>query len=105
MLYLPIDKGLIPYTFQTTIGGEDFEFTVKYNARFDFFTMDISKNGQKVMNGDKIVYGRALFETIPDDAAIPKYPITPLSLSGPVERVGWKELSVNVFLVIGDPNG
>lgn len=105
MLYLPIDKKLIPYKFQTTIGGEDFEFTVNYNERFDFFTIGVSKKGFQIMLGDKIVYGRSLFETVPDDRSIPKYPITPLSTSKAIERVGWKEMSVDVFLVIGDPNG
>lgn len=107
MLYLPIEKESIPYTFQTTIGGEDFEITVGYNERFDYFTLDLAKDGRTIILGEKITYGRALFEQVPDDTDIPRYPITPLNISKNkvIERVGWDELSIDVLLVIGDPNG
>jgi len=104
MKYLDIDKNLIPYRFQTPIAGVLYDFMIRYNKRFDFFTMDLSKDGIPIVTGDKIVYGRMLFETCQDDSKTPEYPITPFDIMGENARVGWDDLVSNVFLYIGDPN-
>lgn len=104
MLYIPIDKEAIPYQFDIEIAGESFTFDLRYNERFDFFTVDLYKDGELVVYGEKVVYGRALFSTYPDDSKIPKYPIVPLDEAGKEDKVTYANLGETVFLFIGDPN-
>lgn len=104
MLYIPIDKDNIPYSFNMDVAGENFDFTINYNERFDFFTMDLSKDDEPVIYGEKITYGRALFSTFPDDTKTPQYPIIPFDDAGKENRVGWDNFMDSVFLYIGDPD-
>lgn len=103
MLYIDIDKEDIPYQFDMDIKDEEFTFHIHYNERFDYFTVDLYKDGEVVAMGDKIVYGRALFAAYPDDAKLPQYPITPIDLGGLEKRVGWDNFMESVFLYIGEP--
>lgn len=104
MIYIDIDKTAIPYQFNLSIAGDEFTFSVDYNQRFDFFTMDLYKGDQLITLGERITYGRALFSTYPDDDNLPAYPIIPFDEAGKEERVGWDNLGVSVFLFIGDPD-
>jgi hypothetical protein len=102
MIYMDIDKSMIPYSFEMDIKDEEFTFVVDYNQRFDFFTMDLYKNGELLIKGEKIIYGRALFGGYPDADAIPQWPITPFDEAGLEDQVGWDQLGNTVFLFIGD---
>jgi hypothetical protein len=104
MIYLPIEKDLIPYQFLIDIADEEFLFDVNYNERFDFFTIDVYKDDEPIVLGEKVVYGRALFSTSPNEDKLPQYPITPFDEAGEETRVGWDNFGVSVFLFIGDPN-
>ena len=59
--YIPIQKDLIPYTFDITLGGRTFTFDIRYNAARDFFTVDLLRDEEIIVIGEKIVYGRVLF--------------------------------------------
>ena len=104
MIYLPIDKDLIPYQFSADIAEEEFLFEVNYNERFDFFTIDLYKDDNPIVLGEKIVYGRALFANYPNEENLPQYPITPFDEAGQETRAGWDNFGTSVFLFIGDPN-
>ena len=102
MIYIPIEKDLIPYQFEIDIAEEEFSFVINYNERFDFFTVDLYKDDELIISGEKIVYGRCLFASYPDETKIPQNPITPFDEAGEKTRVGWVELNESVFLFIGD---
>jgi hypothetical protein len=104
MKYMDIDKTSIPYEFQMDIAEDEFTFVIDYNKRFDFFTMDLYKNDILIIKGEKIVYGRALFGSYPDDSVIPEWPIIPFDEAGKETRVGWDQLNETVFLFLGDPD-
>lgn len=100
-MIIEIDKDSIPYTFDIDIVGEVFGFEVNYNNRFDFFTVDLYKDDELIIAGEKIVYGKELFSTI-NDERLPKAVIIPIDPSGFEEiRVGWDQLGVSVFLEVG----
>ena len=43
--YIEIDKDEIPYSFEIELAGEVFEIEVNYNQTYDFFTVDLFKDG------------------------------------------------------------
>lgn len=99
-MILPIDKERVPYQFEIELDEEIFVFEVHYNGEYDFFTVDLYKNGEPVIYGEKIVYAQPLFEAI-TDSRLPTTPIIPLDPSGQAKRVGYAELGETVFLYIG----
>ncbi|WP_332649657.1 phage baseplate plug family protein [Lysinibacillus sp. 54212] len=97
--YIEIEKDLIPYRFETELGAELFEFEVHYNAHGDYFTVDLFKDGEVLVHGEKIVYGQSLFSEIYDER-FPAPEIIPIDESGKETRVGWDNLNKTVFLVV-----
>ena len=95
--YIPIQKDLIPYTFDITLGGKTFTFDIKYNAMQDFFTVDLLRNDEHIVIGERIVYGRVLFLN-QQHLDVPTVAIIPYDLSMNEDRVTWDNLSVTVFL-------
>lgn len=96
---LKISKEEVPYRFHLALSNDnlDIELLVKYNAEYDFFTLDLYIDSVLVRAGEKIIYGQALFEDI-DVLPI----IIPWDFSGTSKRVGYEELSENVTLVVID---
>ncbi len=97
MEYIAIEKDLIPYRFDIAIEGKTYTFEIHYNAENDYFTVDLYRNGQLVIAGVKIVYGRPLFAAHMHLDVLPVQ-IVPLDLSGQTERVTWDNLNETVFL-------
>lgn len=97
MQYLPIAKRAIPYSVDIKIEGITFEFTFNYNSDGDFFTVDLARNGEQLVNGEKIVYGRPLFMTYFTEQ-FPLKMILPMDGSLEESRVGWEELQETVYL-------
>jgi hypothetical protein len=97
--YISIDLAEIPYRFEIELAGEVFTFEIHYNHEFDFFTIDLEKNGEVLVYGEKIVYGRPLFSAF-SDSRLPKVRIVPKDPSGQATRVGWDELETSVFLIV-----
>jgi hypothetical protein len=101
-VYIEIDKTAIPYRFDIELAGEIFNLEIRYNSRFDFFTVDLEREGEIVVQGEKIMYGRPLFSYL-NDNRLPAVDIIPLNESGdPVDRVGWDNLGDTVFLMVGE---
>ena len=97
--FINIEKELIPYSFEIELGVELFQIGVEYNVVGDFFTLDLSKDGETLVTNEKIVYGEPLFSEI-YDARYPAPLIVPLDESGNETRVRWENLNKTVFLVV-----
>lgn len=104
MEYIQIEKDLIPYRFDIAIDGKTYTFEVHYNAENDYFTIDLYRNGQLVIAGVKIAYGRPLFAAH-KYLDVPQVPIIPLDISGQTDRVTWDNLNETVFLWLVTDDG
>jgi len=101
MRIIPIEKKLIPYTFDIELGGTLYTFLVRYNQEFDYYTLDLSIGNEIIVEGEKIVLGRILFESF-RHLNVP-YGILPFDVADIAERVGEAELMESVFLYfVGD---
>ncbi|WP_342547654.1 hypothetical protein NST69_27565 [Paenibacillus sp. FSL P2-0089] len=99
MEYIEIEKDLIPYRFDLSIADEMFTWEVHYNPDYDFFTVDLFKDGETLVYGEKLVYGQTLFYDVQDNR-FPKIPIVPFDLSEHSSAVTWETLGVSVFLYL-----
>jgi hypothetical protein len=98
-MYVPIQKEQTPYRFEIVLGAETFEIEVRYNADFDFFTIDLYKDGEALVYGEKLVYGVPLFTDVLDQR-YPVLQIVPKDDAGLEERVGYSNLGETVFLQV-----
>lgn len=98
-MYVPISKNLTPYRFEIVLGAEIFEFEVSYNADFDFFTVDLTKDGEVLVYGEKLVYGVPLFVDV-FDQRYPVLQLVPLDDAGNETRVTYDNLDKTVFLQV-----
>lgn len=104
MEYIDIEKALIPYRFDVSIQNEIFTMEVHYNPDYDFFAIDLEKNGEALVTGEKLVYGQPLFRDVADHR-FPGLPLVPYDESGQRQEVNAETLSESVFLFIMDANG
>lgn len=96
---IPIDKEDIPYMFDIELEQEIFTFEINYNSRFDFFTVDLIRNGEVLAYGEKLVYGQPLFKSYATNL-FPKVKITPKAVGGNVETITYTNFYETVFLYI-----
>jgi hypothetical protein len=99
MEYIKIDKDLIPYEFDIALKDETFKFMVKYNSLNDFFTIDLYKNDEVIILGEKLVYGKPLFLSCLHKS-IPKVYILPYDISSNTDRITYENLGEQVFLYL-----
>lgn len=95
--YIEIEKELIPYRFEIELGVELFEMEINYNLGHDFFTIDLYKDEEVLVLGEKITYGVPLFEEV-FDSRFPGPTIIPIDESGIEQRVTYENLNDTVFL-------
>jgi hypothetical protein len=101
-MYIDIDKEAIPYQFDIELAGELFTMDIRYNERADFFTVDLSKDDNPIVIGEKIVYGRPLFSTI-SNSMLPASVIFPIDESGrAVDKITWDNFMETVVLLVGE---
>lgn len=98
-MYVPIQKNMAPYRFEILLGAEPFEIEVRYNADFDFFTVDLYKDGEALVCGEKLVYGVPLFVDV-FDQRFPVLQLVPKDDAGLEARVGYSTLGETVFLQV-----
>jgi len=105
MDYIEIEKDLIPYRFEMDLPDE-YEFEIGYNARFDFFTVDLYKEGNALVVGEKLILDRPLFEDLAS-VDLPKVKIIPMDRVGEENRITYENLERTVFLYVidGDDDG
>ncbi|MFF5994285.1 hypothetical protein AAGS61_05960 [Lysinibacillus sp. KU-BSD001] len=101
--YIDIDKNEIPYAFEIELAGEIFEFEVNYNQSYDFFTVDLFKNGGALIIGEKLILNHPLFRNRVN-IELPKVKIIPKDRAGVAERITFDNLNETVFLYVGDAN-
>ena len=66
--YIDIDVSKVPYSFSIKLTDKTYTFTVKYNEVGKFFTVDLlDLNGDVLVFGEIIRYGRALFNVVEDE--------------------------------------
>lgn len=99
MEYIEIEKDLIPYRFDISLADEIFTFEVHYNEQFDYFTVDLERDGEVLVTGEKLVYGTTLFYDVMDNR-FPRVPIVPYDQSEIESTVNWRTLSESVFLYL-----
>lgn len=101
-MQIAIDKTAIPYQFDIELAGDVFTMEINYNERFDFFTIDLHKDEQPIVVGEKIVYGKPLFSAL-TDSRLPKVVIFPIDESGQaVFKVTWENFGETVVLLVGE---
>lgn len=104
MEYIEIEKELIPYSFEIDIDDKEYEIEVNYNERFDFFTVDLYKEGVPLVVGEKLVFNRPLFDGLAN-VDLPQTKIIPRDRAGEVNRITYDNMESTVFLYVGDSDG
>lgn len=99
---ITINKALVPYAFLILLGGEQFEITVLYNETHGYFTVELRKNNEVLCAGEKVVYGKRLFEEIFVAGKFPAVDIVPYDMSGESNSVTFDNLSETVHLFISN---
>lgn len=97
--YLEIDKEAIPYLFELQVKEITYEIQVNYNTVGEFFTLDLYKNKELLVAGEKLVYGKPLFDTS-QHKEIPKETIIPYDINEEVDKVTYENLNNEVMLYI-----
>ncbi len=98
-MYIDINKALLPYKFSIQL-DRLFTFTVYYNGEYDFFTVDLADGEGLIVKGEKVVYGRRMFEHL-KHLGIPTVEIKPYEKAGKTDRITFDNLNEEVYLYVG----
>lgn len=101
MKYIELDKNLMPYSFEIELDGNIFRMEVNYNARFDFFTLDLYYEDEALILGEKLQMNEQVFEVIDYIDVVPEN-LIPADLTYLNTRITWDNLGEQVFLYVGD---
>ncbi|MDR4997897.1 phage baseplate plug family protein [Brevibacillus parabrevis] len=99
MEYIEIEKEQIPYRFEIDLSGVVFTLEANYNSEYDFFTVDVERDGEVLITGNKLVYGVPLF-SYSSDERLPQVEIVPYDEAGITQEVTWSTLGETVFLYV-----
>lgn len=103
--YINIEKPEIPYAFEIELDGIVYGLEINYNQSFDYFTVDLFRDGIALVIGEKLVLNRPLFRNFVD-INLPKTQLIPLDRAGNAKRITWDNFNETVFLyVVGDDIG
>ncbi|WP_283598172.1 phage baseplate plug family protein [Ligilactobacillus saerimneri] len=95
---LPLDN--LPIMFDTDFGNYNCSIQLNYNEWGDFFTADLyDANGDPVILGEKLVYGKALWSDYVDQR-LPAVDLVPLDESGRTTVCNRETFGKTVFLCI-----
>ena len=97
--YIDVQKELIPYKFRIQLYNRTFEFEIQYNAEHDYFTVNIYRNDELIVAGEKLLYGKPLFENILY-LDIPRVLIVPFDLAENHDRITYDNFNKDVFLYL-----
>ena len=102
-MIIDINKDLCPYQFDIQLDGTTYTMEIRYNNEFDYFTVDLLIGEETIINGEKILYGRELFQShkhlnVPSDIVV-------FDASDEQTRAGYDQLGETVFLyMMGEYN-
>lgn len=99
MEYIEIDKDAIPYKFELTLIDETYTFYINHNYLHNFLTVDLYRNDEVIVLGEKIVYGEPLLNRL-KYRDIPNIKIIPLDPTGVEDTVTFENINEEVFLII-----
>lgn len=100
MQYIEIEKDMIPYTFEITLGIEVFLFDVLYNDREGLFTVNLyDKDRNPLAYGEPLIYGEVLFDAV-RDLEFPIVEIRPIDESGKESVITLDNLNDKVLLAV-----
>lgn len=97
--HIPIEKTNIPYRFEIELAAELFELEIRYNDTYNFFTVDLFKGSETLVQGEKIVYGVPLFKNV-RNLDFPIVEITPIDEAGIEHTVTYENFQETVFLAV-----
>lgn len=101
MQYIEIEKELIPYTFEITLGMEVFVFDVLYNDREELFTVNLYDTDRNPLAyGEPLIYGEVLFNAV-RDLTFPIVEIRPIDESGKETAITFSNMNDTVLLAVG----
>lgn len=64
-LELPLRAGIPHYRFRTTLGGADYGFTLRWNARDDYWYVSLTTAaGEPILSGSRVVLGMPLLRKV-----------------------------------------
>ena len=99
--YIAIDVSRVPYTFSVKLADRTLSFTVKYNDAGKFFTIDLyDVNGNVLVFGEIVRYGRPLFNVV-EDERFPIPVIIPSCITDDsISEVTWENFGKDVKLYL-----
>lgn len=106
---LSIDKTLLPYKFDITLDNVLYSFDVRYNNNFDFFTIDLYRQNEILVFGEKISHNLPLFGAkvqkisdyftiIPRNIKYPKLLLIATDLTEKEKTITYKNFGESIFL-------
>lgn len=100
MQYIEIEKEMIPYTFEITLGIEVFVFDVLYNDREGLFTVNLyDKDRNPLAYGEPLIYGEVLFDAV-RDLDFPIVELRPIDESGKETEITYENMNEKVLLAV-----
>lgn len=97
---IPIEKELIPYSFEILLGAELYELGLKYNEKAELFTVTLSKDGEVLVYDEPIIYGNILFASEYQNDLYPALEIQAWDESGEETEITYDNFGETVFLTI-----
>ena len=100
MQYIEIEKDIVPYTFEITLGIEVFVFDVLYNDREKLFTVNLyDKDRNPLAYGEPLIYGEVLFNAV-RNLDFPIVEIRPIDESGKETEITYENMNETVLLAV-----
>ncbi len=100
MQYIEIEKDIVPYTFEITLGIEVFVFDVLYNDREKLFTVNLyDKDSNPLAYGEPLIYGEVLFNAV-RNLDFPIVEIRPIDESGKETEITYENMNEKVLLAV-----
>lgn len=99
---IEIEKELLPYSFNITLTGEEFNLAFDYNKAADLFTCTLSKDGEVLVHNEPLIYGVELFADVYRADYFPAIAIVPLDEAGIEKAITYENFGKTVFLTIDD---
>ena len=98
---ISINKSLIPYTFTIDLTSGVYDMRIDYNSVGDFFTVELTKDGNTLCSGEPLKYGKFLFSDV-RNTDFPAIDIVPYDESGKNDVVTYDNLGSGVLLIVDD---